>query len=243
MHQIGVVGLSYRHAGVEEVARFAVPRAELAARLPELRARLNAAEILYVGTCNRVEVVYATHGQPADDCRQDVFAVLAGRDSRPGEAARTLRAWTGEAAVEHLFLVACGLDSAQTGEQEIAAQIRGAWESARLARTCGPTLDRVLSEALSMANRVHRIEARKARTPSLGEMAAERVLRHIGGAHAMGALSVPVSAPMSSATTAPSAATASSAATEWAAARVALIGVSPMTRRCGAALHRAGVPL
>ena len=182
MHQIGVVGLSYRHAGVDEVARFAVPRAEVAARLPELRARLNAAEILYVGTCNRVEVVYATpDGSPAGDCRQDVFAVLTGRDSQPGEAARSLRAWTGEAAVEHLFLLACGLDSAQTGEQEIAAQLRDAWEESRAARTCGPVLDRLIGEALGMARRVRRMTAR-VRTPSLGDLAAERVLRHLDGA-------------------------------------------------------------
>jgi len=208
MHQIGVVGLSYRHAGVDEVARFAVPRAEVTARLPELRARLNAAEILYVGTCNRVEVVYATHGQPAGDTRQDVFAVLTGRDSQPGEAARSLRAWTGEAAVEHLFLLACGLDSAQTGEQEIAAQLRNAWEESRTARTCGPVLDRLIGEALGMARRVRRMTAR-VRTPSLGDLAAERVLKHLDGA--------------------PGA--------------VALLGVSPMTRRCAALLQRARVPL
>ncbi|HET7197668.1 MAG TPA: hypothetical protein VFI86_03320 [Burkholderiales bacterium] len=209
MHQIGVVGLSYRHAGVDEVARFAMPRAEVAARLPELRARLNAAEILYVGTCNRVEVVYATHdGSPAGDSRQDVFAVLTGRDSQPGEAARSLRAWTGEAAVEHLFLLACGLDSAQTGEQEIAAQLRDAWEESRAARTCGPVLDRLIGEALGMARRVQRMTAR-VRTPSLGDLAAERVLRHLDGAPGT----------------------------------AALLGVSPMTRRCAALLHRANVPL
>ncbi|HXY96405.1 MAG TPA: hypothetical protein VEH00_05465 [Steroidobacteraceae bacterium] len=209
MHQIGVVGLSYRHAGVDEVARFAVPRAEVAARLPELRARLNAAEILYVGTCNRVEVVYATQdGSPAGDSRPDVFRVLTGRDSQPGEAARTLRAWTGEAAVEHLFLLACGLDSAQTGEQEIAAQLRDAWEESRTARTCGPVLDRLIGEALGMARRVRRMTAR-VRTPSLGDLAAERVLRHLDGAPGT----------------------------------AALLGVSPMTRRCAALLNRANVPL
>jgi glutamyl-tRNA reductase len=209
MHQIGVVGLSYRHAGVDEVARFAVPRAEVAARLPELRARLNAAEILYVGTCNRVEVVYATlDGSPAGDSRQDVFRILTGRDSHPGEAARTLRAWTGEAAVEHLFLLACGLDSAQTGEQEIAAQLRDAWEESRIARTCGPVLDRLIGEALGMARRVRRMTAR-VRTPSLGDLAAERVLRHLDGAPGT----------------------------------TALLGVSPMTRRCAVLLHRARVPL
>jgi glutamyl-tRNA reductase len=209
MHQIGVVGLSYRHAGVDEVARFALPKAEVAARLPALRECLGVGEVFYVGTCNRVEVLYATHdGAPAGDSRRDVFRALIGRDPQAGEATRILRAWTGEAAVEHLFLVACGLDSAQAGEQEIAAQIRGAWETARSAQACGPTLDRLLGEALSMANRVHRLEA-GVRAPSLADLAADRILLHLAG----------MPAP------------------------VALVGVSPMTKRCGLVLHRAGIPL
>jgi glutamyl-tRNA reductase len=209
MHQIGVVGLSYRHVGVDEVARFALPKAEVAARLPALRDLLRASEILYVGTCNRVEVLFATSdGSPAGDSRGDVFRALTGRDPQPGEATRILRAWTGEAAVEHLFLVACGLDSAQTGEQEIAIQLRGAWEAAREAHASGPILDRLLGEALGMANRVHRLEA-GVRAPSLADLAADRAVLHLAGKPGT----------------------------------VALVGVSPMTKRCGKALHRAGVPL
>jgi glutamyl-tRNA reductase len=209
MHQIGVVGLSYRHAGIDEVARFALPKGEVAARLPALRDLLRAAEILYVGTCNRVEVLFATSdGSPAGDSRRDVFRALTGRDPQPGEATRVLRAWTGEAAVEHLFLVACGLDSAQTGEQEIAIQLRGAWEAAREARASGPILDRLLGEALGMASKVHRLEA-GVRAPSLADLAADRAVLHLAGGPGS----------------------------------VALVGVSPMTRRCGMALHRAGVPL
>jgi len=209
MHQIGVVGLSYRHAAVEEVARFGVPRAEVAARLPALRAHLKVAEILYVGTCNRVEVVYSTdEGAPARDAREEVFRLLTGREPAAGEAARVLRAWTGEAAVEHLFLVACGLDSAQTGEQEIAAQLRLAWEDARGAHTCGPVLDRIVGEALKMAREVRRLSA-TVRPPSLADLAADQVLKHLSGR----------------------------------AGRVALVGVSAMTRRCAAILNNAGVPL
>jgi glutamyl-tRNA reductase len=209
MHQIGVVGLSYRHAGVEQVARFAVPRADVPARLPALRSHLKAAELLYVGTCNRVEVVYAAHdGVAAADARQEVFRALTGREPEPGEAARVLRAWTGEAAVEHLFLLACGLDSAQTGEQEIAAQLRGAWQDSRTAQTCGPVLDRLLGEALAMARQMRRLSA-AVRAPSLGDLAADRALQHLAGS----------------------------------AGRVALVGVSPMTRRCAAVLSEARVPL
>src|SRR5580704_968533 len=181
MHQIGVVGLSYRHAGVEEVARFAVPKTEVPARLPALRTLLKAAEILYVGTCNRVEVVYATDdGSAAGDSRQDVFQILTGREPQPGEAARILRAWTGEAAVEHLLLLACGLDSAQTGEQEIAAQLRVSWEEARAAGICGPVLDRLVGEALGMARRARGLTAAE-RPPSLGDLAAQRVRAHLNG--------------------------------------------------------------
>jgi glutamyl-tRNA reductase len=209
MHQIGVVGLSYRHASVDEVARFAVARPEVAARLARLRTSLGAAEILYVATCNRVEVIYATAAmRAAGDCRDAVFQVLAGREPQRGEAARILRAWTGEAAVEHLLLVACGLDSAQTGEQEIAAQLRIAWEEGRAAQTCGPLLDRLMGEALGMARRVRRLTASD-RTPSLADLAADRVRSHLNGT----------------------------------TGRVALVGVSPMTRRCANLLHAAQVPL
>ncbi len=209
MQQIGVVGLSYRHAGVDEVARFSMPKGAVPERLPGLRDALGVAEVFYVATCNRVEILYATaDGSPADDARPAVFRALIGRAPQPGEATRILRAWTGEAAVEHLFLVACGLDSAQAGEQEIAAQIRGAWEAARTAGVCGPTLDRLLGEALVMANRMHRLEA-NVRAPSLADLAADRILRHAAGK----------------------------------AVPVALVGISPMTRRCGMILHRAGMPV
>ena len=191
MHQIGVVGLSYRHAGVDDIARFSLPKEKVGARLPSLRDCLGAAEVLYVGTCNRVEVLYTTlDGSPAGDGRRDLFRALIGREPQPGEANRMLRAWTGEAALEHLFLVACGLDSAQAGEQEIAAQIRGAWETSRSANVSGPTLDRLVAEALGMATRVHRLEA-GVPAPSLAGLAADRVLAHMGvsGAGAAGAAS------------------------------------------------------
>ncbi len=207
MVRIGVVGASYRHATVAEVARFTISRAELPARLPQLREALGGAEVLYLATCNRVEVVYVQPDGPAVDLRPRVFRALLGREPRDGEASAALRAWTGEAAIEHLFLVACGLDSAQAGEQEIYVQLRAAWQAAREAGTTGPMLDRIVSEALGMARYAHRLQAHNA--PSLADLAAERVAAHVG-AHG---------------------------------GYVALLGVSPMTRRCGAQLAGRGLPL
>lgn len=209
MHQIGVVGLSYRHAGIDDVARLSIPKAALEARLPSLREALKVSELVYLGTCNRVELLFATRdGESAGDLRETVLEQLASGRFAPGRASRLLRAWAGESALEHVLLLACGLDSAQAGEREIAAQLRAAWEAARAAGTSGPMLDRLVGEALGMANRVQGLQA-GARARSLADLAAARILDHLAG--------IPDT--------------------------VALIGVSPMTRRCGLALHRAGVPL
>ncbi|MDE2051342.1 MAG: hypothetical protein KGJ72_10030 [Gammaproteobacteria bacterium] len=208
MHQIGVVGLSYRHAGIDDVARLSIPKADLETRLPALRKALDVSELLYLGTCNRVELLFATHDEPAGDLRAAAFEQLTGSRCGPGQASRLLRAWAGESALEHVLLLACGLDSAQAGEREIAAQLRAAWEAARTAGTSGPLLDRLMGEALGTANRVRKLQT-GAQAPSLADLAAARVLEHMRAR--------------------PSA--------------VALVGVSPMTRRCGQALQRAGVPL
>lgn len=209
MHQIGVVGLSYRHAGLDEVARLSIPKADLPARLRSLRQALRVSELLYLGTCNRVELLFATHeDEAAGDLREPALEQLSGRPSSPGQATRLLRAWAGESALEHVLLLASGLDSAQAGEREITAQLRAAWEAARAAGTSGPLLDRLVGEALATASRVRKLQA-ATHAPSLADLAASRVLDHLSGRPGT----------------------------------VALIGVSPMTRRCGLALHRAGVPL
>jgi glutamyl-tRNA reductase len=213
MYGIGVVGTSYRHASAEQIARFAIPRAEVESRLPALREALRGAEVLYLATCNRVEVVFVLADGAALDQRSEVFRALLGREPRDGEASATLRTWTGEAAIEHLFLVACGLDSAQAGEQEIYVQLRAAWQAARAAGTAGPLLDRIVSESLAMARQAHGLKSHDA--PSLADLAADCVLTHVAPALANGD----------------------------ARGVVALIGVSPMTRRCGVSLAARGLPL
>ncbi len=204
MHRIGIVGVSYRHASAGQVAQFAVAKDALAHRLGVLREALQGAEVLYLSTCNRVEIIYAT-ADSAIDRRAEVFRALTGREPVNGEATAALRAWTGEAAVEHLLLVACGMDSAQAGEQEIYVQLRAAWQAAREAQVSGPLLDRILSEAMNMARIAHRITTHDA--PSLADLAVGRVMQHLDGR----------------------------------AGPIGLVGVSPMTRRCGLRLRERGV--
>jgi glutamyl-tRNA reductase len=182
MDQFALIGASYKSAGVERLGKLAWPKTEIEDRLRGLAARLGVPELAYIGTCNRIEFVLAGDDDLAvQECRDalgDVFAdILNGDDVR-----QVFRAWVGEGAAEHLFLVAAGLDSAQAGEREIYNQVRQAWSAAKSAGTCGPQLDYLFAEALRAAQDVHKEIAGAADVESLADYAVKRALAHVDGA-------------------------------------------------------------
>lgn len=209
MDQFALIGASYKSAGVERLGRLAWPKGEIEERLRGLAARLGVPELAYIGTCNRIEFILAGEEtlavQHYRDALGDVFGdILAGGDVR-----QIFRAWTGDGAAEHLFLVASGLDSAQAGEREIYNQVRQSWSAAKSAGTCGPQLDYLFAEALRAAQDVHREIAGAASVESLADYAVKRTLAHVEGKRG----------------------------------RVALVGISPMTRHAGRVLAGQGLPV
>ncbi len=176
MHRIGVVGVSWRQGPPDALAAFTIPREERAERLPQLASTVGVNELVYLATCNRVEVAFATDASiPITVVRRRVFAALAGREPRAGEAEHTLRVWQGEGAAEHLFLVAAGLDSAQVGEAEVAGQVRQAVEQSRTLGLLSRRLERVFGAALKVARRVRPVTAARTGRVSLADIA----LRHV----------------------------------------------------------------
>jgi glutamyl-tRNA reductase len=155
LEHLGLVGVSWRQGGSERLAEFALPQDGAAGRLREFAERLHLAELAYLATCNRVELIFARSREtPMEDLRHAAFELLTGHRPGSGEAERRLRAWQGEGAAEHLFLTAAGLDSACVGETEIVGQVRLAQERALELGLCGPSLGLVFEEALRIAGRV-----------------------------------------------------------------------------------------
>src|SRR5882672_11333045 len=109
------LSVTYRIAPVEALEKLAVPHAELPGVLGRLHALPAVDEVVVLSTCNRVEV-YAATSAPVDQLSQVVANHLAvrGRVS-VGEFARMTSIRVGAAAAEHLFSVACGLDSMAVG--------------------------------------------------------------------------------------------------------------------------------
>ncbi|MDD9998469.1 MAG: hypothetical protein OXQ89_12080, partial [Rhodospirillaceae bacterium] len=160
LEELGIVGISWRQDGSEALARFALPKAERDERLRGFARKAGLAELAYLDTCNRVEIIFARTADVDSgdsrhpDIRPLVYELLVGRAPVPGDAERTLKAWQGEGACEHLFLVAAGLDSAAVGEVEIVGQVRACRDLAAELGLSGPRLELLFEEALSIAAQV-----------------------------------------------------------------------------------------
>ena len=86
MHRIGVVGLCWKQRRGALLAELTIPRASRVERLPALMAQAGVQELVYVATCGRVEVAFATDGNVSfDACRRRVFEALTGREPLAGE--------------------------------------------------------------------------------------------------------------------------------------------------------------
>ena len=149
---------------------YTLPDERRAAETRRLKQRIGAQGLIYLATCNRAAFIFSAEpGATLASCRRELLRLLAGE----GAARRVFRSWEGEGAVEHLYLVAAGLDSAQPGEREIRGQLREALEQATACGTVDSALRRVVESALRAGKRVHRETGVGAGRTSLSEIAAD----------------------------------------------------------------------
>jgi len=175
-----VVGLNHRTAPLELLERVTVPSARLPKALADLRARAALDEVVVVSTCMRTEV-YATADRfhPAV---QDIRNFLCESSfSAPEDVIDHLTMLYDDAAIGHLFSVASGLDSAVLGESEVLAQVRSAWETARVEGACGSVLSGLFRHALEVGKRVRSETAIARGTTSVSAAAVALAADHLDG--------------------------------------------------------------
>lgn len=171
-----MIGVSWRQGGAEALAEFTPPDDQVGARLNAFAQACELGELAYLATCNRVELIFArSAGTGGTDLRAAAFKMLTGRAPAPGEAERRLRAWQGEGAAEHLFLIAAGLDSACVGETEVVGQVRTSRERSSNLGLSGQALELVFDEALRIAGRVRGETRLGEGRVSLAEIAVEEL--------------------------------------------------------------------
>ena len=191
-------GVSHRSAPVSVLEQLSTDESEQVKIVDQIMQSPLVTEAMVLSTCNRVEVyavVDAFHGGLSA-----IGQVLA---ERSGMTVPDLTKYAyvrySEAAVEHLFAVASGLDSAVVVEAQVLGQVRRAYAAAESNHTVGRVLHELAQRALAVGKRVHSetgIDAAGASVVSVALGMADTKLGGLQGktavvvgAGAMGALS------------------------------------------------------
>ena len=126
---IVVIGLNHHTSPVTVREKFAFADTTIPGALAALKERGVVDEAVIVSTCNRVEL-YAATSQPAEEALTQIRQFLIEHRCYEGELNGEIFTFTEPHSVEHLFKVACGLDSMVLGETEILGQLKKAYDLA-----------------------------------------------------------------------------------------------------------------
>ncbi|MGH7296074.1 MAG: glutamyl-tRNA reductase, partial [Polyangiaceae bacterium] len=177
-----VVGLSHRTAPVDVRERLTAGAEALPAVLSRLAARAELGEVMFLSTCNRVEVTTLVRDVQVDDGLRAVREELArhGGVAQDADLAPFLYDLRGDAAVKHVFRVAASLDSMVLGEPQILGQVKDAYDAAIAAGALKGMLGRCVSRAFAVAKRVRTETAIGAGSVSIASVAADLARRIFG---------------------------------------------------------------
>ncbi|MBM7691959.1 glutamyl-tRNA reductase [Peribacillus deserti] len=153
MH-ILAVGLNFRTAPVEIRERLSFNESELDQAMKALKNKKSILENVIVSTCNRTEI-YAVVDQ-VHTGRYYIKEFLAEWfNIEKEEFSPFLFIYEQEGAIEHLFKVACGLNSMVLGETQILGQVRSSFLLAQAENTVGSIFNRLFKQALTLAKKAH----------------------------------------------------------------------------------------
>jgi len=150
---IVLTGLNHKTASVAVREKIFAGCQEKKDLLPALRSLSGVEEVLYLSTCNRVEIIASV----AED--GGALKALSGFLGRNGgltdqEAAGCFYEYRGEEAVRHVFRVASSLDSMVMGEAQILGQVKDAYREALAQHATGVILNRLMHCSFRAAKRV-----------------------------------------------------------------------------------------
>lgn len=185
-----VVGLSHKTAPVDVRERFAAGSEVLPEVLARLTSRPELEEVMFLSTCNRVEVI-ALPKSAGNGTKLEAAVASASRAIREAlrehvgassadDLADYLYERDGDDAVRHVFRVAASLDSMVLGEPQILGQVKDAYDAAVAVGALKSHLARCLNRAFTVAKRVRSETQLGAGMVSISSVAVDLARRIFG---------------------------------------------------------------
>jgi glutamyl-tRNA reductase len=182
-----VIGVSHKTAPVDVRERFAAGSEILPELLARLTSRPELDEVMFLSTCNRVEVIgLSKPGKSLEDASRAASRAIreALREHIGASSVDELSEWlyerSGDDAVRHIFRVAASLDSMVLGEPQILGQVKDAYDAAVAAGALRSHLSRCVHRAFTVAKRIRSETQLGAGIVSISSVAVELAKRIFG---------------------------------------------------------------
>jgi glutamyl-tRNA reductase len=175
-----LIGMNHKTAPLDLRERLSISCEGDIHPLREIMKIPNLGGVIYLSTCNRVEVLAQTTQTRETAERLQDFILQHGNLSRE-ELIRCLYVLEDQEAVRHLFRVTSSLDSLVMGEPQILGQVKDAYRQAVENGTTGIILNKIMHYAFRVAKRVRTETGLAANAVSVSFAAVELAKKIFGG--------------------------------------------------------------
>jgi glutamyl-tRNA reductase len=128
LQQTYILSFTHKKFSAEELACLYIEPANQPEILQSLKQKMDWDELMYIGTCNRIELVFVSKEDVTTKTVMDVLSHMVKVSQNFSMYAEKTTIYRGFDAVRHLFRVASSLDSLVVGEREIITQVRTSFD-------------------------------------------------------------------------------------------------------------------
>jgi glutamyl-tRNA reductase len=151
-----IIAITHKNTPLELIGKLHLDESHQQDYLTALKLKMELKELMYLTTCNRVELVIDADREVSEDFLQELFSAL--NSKLTPEERETLSnsalVFEGDEALRHLFEVSSSLDSLVVGEREIITQVRKSYEFCNMLGITGDTIRLAVKQTIETAKQV-----------------------------------------------------------------------------------------
>ncbi len=151
------VVFSHKNLPVTELGQLHISDDNQEERLNSLKAKMQMDEMMFLSTCNRVEMHFCTSQFVDEKYISETFQSLYDHleEAQLSNLLNNKEFFQAEKAVEHLLRVAASIDSMVIGEREIITQVRNSFELSKRNGLTGDFLRLLMRHTIETAKKVY----------------------------------------------------------------------------------------
>lgn len=156
MKNLRIIAFTHKNLDLKEIGKLVLAPEEKKSVLSALKEELNIQELFYIGTCNRVELVFTLEYDVNDYLLNKVIQHLSNQKIENPEILRKAASvYQDEAALVHLMRVSSSLESLVVGEKEILAQVRNSFDECKNWGLTGDFLRLCMNRVVKTAKEIY----------------------------------------------------------------------------------------